>query len=105
MLNALSMGANDRLSTSTLSARATPACSRPSTTWRPTGSCPSAACLIAIFAGWVLSSRDTWDELQQGHAGEDRGWYAGWRFLIRFVAPVAVGAIIFSIIFLGMEYQ
>ncbi len=65
---------------------------------------PVGGLLIAVFAGWVMSSADTWDEVRQGHAGGAR-LYAGWRFLIRFVAPVAVGAIIFSIIFLGMEYQ
>ena len=40
---------------------------------------------------------------QQGHVGGEM-WYAGWRFLIRFVAPLAVGAIIVSVI-LGKEYQ
>ncbi len=58
----------------------------------------------ALFAGWMMSTRDTWEEVSQGHDGS-AAWFAVWRFLIRFVAPVAVGAIIFSIIFLGMEYQ
>jgi NSS family neurotransmitter:Na+ symporter len=65
---------------------------------------PVGGLLIALFAGWIMASKDTWDEVRQGHEGGAM-WFAGWRFLIRFVAPVAVGAIIFSIIFLGMEYQ
>ena len=44
----------------------------------------------------------TKDELEEGH-GPLVG-YDFWRFLIRFVAPLAVGAIIVSVI-LGKEYQ
>ena len=65
---------------------------------------PVGGLLIAIFAGWVLSRDETWDEVRQGHDNPHM-WFAGWRVLIRFAAPIAVGAIIFSIIFLGMEYQ
>lgn len=65
---------------------------------------PIGGLLIAIFSGWIMTRSDTWDEVRQGHAGA-RTWFAGWRVLIRFAAPLAVGAIIFSIVFLGMEYQ
>jgi len=65
---------------------------------------PVGGLLIAVFAGWIMTREDTWDEVRQGHAGAGT-LFAGWRVLIRFVAPLAVGAIIFSIIFLGMEYQ
>ncbi len=65
---------------------------------------PVGGLLIALFTGWILPRRDTQDELEAGHGRLGR-IYTGWRVLIRFVAPLAVGAIIASIIFLGMEYQ
>jgi len=65
---------------------------------------PVGGLLIAMFAGWALPRRDTLDELETGHGRLGR-LFGGWRVLIRFVAPLAVGAIIASIIFLGMEYQ
>jgi NSS family neurotransmitter:Na+ symporter len=58
--------------------------------------------LVALFVGWVLGRRASRSELEEGH-GEMAG-YSLWRFLIRFVAPLAVGAIIVSVI-LGAEYQ
>jgi len=65
---------------------------------------PIGGMLIAVFAGWIMSTRDTHDELETGHPGVRR-IHRGWLLLIRFAAPLAVGAIIFSVIFLGMEYQ
>jgi NSS family neurotransmitter:Na+ symporter len=63
---------------------------------------PVGGFLIALFAGWLLSPRLTRGELEKGH-GVLRT-FRGWLFLIRFVAPLAVGAIIVSVI-LGKEYQ
>ena len=63
---------------------------------------PVGGLLIAVFVGWVLGRRDIADELEAGH-GPVRG-FAGLLFLLRFVAPLAVGAIILSVI-LGAEYQ
>ena len=103
VLNALSLGGNELLSGFNL-------IGRPSTqgvfgtmdylasNWF----LPVGGFLIALFAGWVLAPRMTRSELEEGH-GEFRG-YGLWRFLIRFVAPLAVGAIIVSVI-LGKEYQ
>ena len=53
---------------------------------------PLNALLIAVFAGWMMSRKSTQEEL---------GWtdgprYAYWRFILRYVAPVAFGAIFFS---------
>jgi NSS family neurotransmitter:Na+ symporter len=48
---------------------------------------PLAGLLTAIFAGWILSRNISEQELQNA-AG-----YRLWRFLIRYVAPVAVLAI------------
>jgi len=63
---------------------------------------PVGGFLIAMFCGWVLNARTTREELEKGH-GPMAG-YGLWRFLIRFMAPLAVGAIIVSVI-LGKEYQ
>ncbi len=63
---------------------------------------PVGGLFIALFTGWVLSSTDTRNELEEGH-GPLR-FYGLWRFLVRFAGPAAVGAIIVSVI-LGAEYQ
>ena len=104
VLNALSFGANGALSRINVFGKGTDGMFETLDFLSANWLLPVGGLLIAIFAGWVLSSRETWDEVRQGHEGGER-FYAGWRFLIRFVAPVAVGAIIFSVIFMGMEYQ
>ncbi len=63
---------------------------------------PVGGFLIALFVGWILGVRDTVDELQKGHG--EMPWFKLWHVLIKFVAPLAVGAIIVSVI-LGREYQ
>lgn len=64
---------------------------------------PAGGLLIALFTGWVLNGARARRELETGHG--ELGWgYSAWRFLIRFAAPAAVGAIIVSVI-LGAEYQ
>ncbi|MFT5232834.1 MAG: NSS family neurotransmitter:Na+ symporter [Candidatus Krumholzibacteriia bacterium] len=63
---------------------------------------PVGGFLIAIFTGWLLSPKLTRTELEDGHGLMKT--FKGWLFLIRFVAPLAVGAIIVSVI-LGKEYQ
>jgi len=64
---------------------------------------PVGGLLIALFVGWFLSNRDTKEELEAGH-GDLGNLYGAWRFCLRFAAPIAVGAIIISVI-LGAEYQ
>ena len=64
---------------------------------------PVGGLLIALFAGWALGRKDTEGELAEGHGHLGAG-YSLWRFSIRFAAPIAVGAIIVSVI-LGAEYQ
>ena len=63
---------------------------------------PLGGLLIALFVGWFFRRQDSQDELETGHG--DLPGYGVWRFLIRFVAPIVVGAIIVSVI-LGYEYQ
>lgn len=50
---------------------------------------PASVFLIAVFAGWVLSRNSTMEETGLGESV----LYRGWRFLIRYVAPVAVAAV------------
>ena len=47
---------------------------------------PAAACLIAIFAGWIMSRHATTDELALG----DGPVYRGWRLVMRWLAPGAL---------------
>jgi NSS family neurotransmitter:Na+ symporter len=63
---------------------------------------PVGGLLIALFAGWVLTRSEAREELEEGHG--PMGTFGFWRFVIRFAAPAAVGAIIVSVI-LGAEYQ
>jgi NSS family neurotransmitter:Na+ symporter len=46
---------------------------------------PLGGILIAIFAGWLVQRKFTEDEL---YGGRPNIWYAAWRFLLRYVAPV-----------------
>jgi len=103
LLSAVSLGANAGLSTMNLIGRRSTAgvfgtLDYLASNWF----LPVGGFLIALFAGWAMSPRETREELEQGH-GRMAG-YSGWRFLIRFAAPLAVGAIIVSVI-LGREYQ
>lgn len=52
---------------------------------------PVNGMLIAVFAGWLMSKKSILDELSI----TDGGFYRGLRFLLRFVAPVAVIAIFY----------
>lgn len=46
---------------------------------------PLGGLLIALFAGWALTHSEVMKEMRTGE-----GWFAIWRFLVRFVAPAAV---------------
>jgi NSS family neurotransmitter:Na+ symporter len=50
---------------------------------------PGGGMLIALFAGWMMSR----DSIREELGLDDRYLFAGWRFLVRFVAPVAIAAI------------
>jgi len=53
---------------------------------------PLGGILIAVFAGWVLPRRATQDELGMG----DGAGYRIWRFLVRYVSPVAVALVLLN---------
>ncbi len=103
VLNALSLGGNSMLSSINLVGRESTAgvfgtMDYLASNWF----LPVGGFLIAFFVGWILNPRENREELEKGH-GPYR-WFGGWLVLIRFVAPLAVGAIIVSVI-LGREYQ
>jgi NSS family neurotransmitter:Na+ symporter len=52
---------------------------------------PVGGMLFAIFAGWRLSAAVAQEEL-----GLPDGWFRVWRFLVRYVAPVALVAVFVS---------
>jgi len=53
---------------------------------------PLGGILIAVFAGWVLPRSATLDEL----GGQDGFAYRLWRFLVRYVAPMAVTLVLLN---------
>jgi len=58
---------------------------------------PTGGFAITIAAGWFMTREQTESELADSTAP---AWfnYAAWRFFIRFVAPLAVGAIIIAVL-------
>ncbi len=51
---------------------------------------PLGALLMAVFAGWIMTQKDTEDELAMASG------YGLWRILIRYVAPIGIGVIFLS---------
>ncbi|MCP4547560.1 MAG: sodium-dependent transporter [bacterium] len=103
LLSAVSLGGNETLSGINLIGRESTAgvfgtLDYLATNWL----LPLGGLLIALFVGWILGRAETQEELEEGHGLLVS--YSTWRFLIKFVAPLAVGAIIVSVI-LGAEYQ
>ena len=51
---------------------------------------PVAGFITAVFAGWVVSASASREEL----GFKTEVWYQRWRFLIRYVCPLGIGAVI-----------
>ncbi|OVE79185.1 hypothetical protein BVY01_03330 [bacterium I07] len=64
---------------------------------------PVGGILIAIFVGWILKNHWTKQELEEGHGPVP--YHHVWKILLRFVAPLTVGWIIYSVIFMGKAYN
>ncbi|MBN2103697.1 sodium-dependent transporter [bacterium] len=64
---------------------------------------PVGGILIAIFVGWVLPKVFSRKEVEKGHGSFHL--HGLWIFLLRFVAPAAIGWIVYSVIFLGKSYN
>ena len=65
---------------------------------------PVGGFLITLATGWFMTREDSESELAQGGVPT---WYryGAWRFFIRFVAPLAVGAILVAVIFFGVDFS
>jgi NSS family neurotransmitter:Na+ symporter len=57
---------------------------------------PVGGFFIAIFTGWILDEKLTRSELDKGHG--TMPFYGLWRFLLRFVCPVAIGWIVWAVV-------
>jgi len=64
---------------------------------------PVGGIFIAIFVGWVLKKVFTKKELEEGHGRFP--FHTVWKFLLRFIDPIAVGWIIYAVIFLGKTFN
>lgn len=54
---------------------------------------PVGGILIAIFAGRIMSRKDSADGLE---IGEESHLYKAWQYLVRYVAPIGVGIVLLS---------
>ena len=65
---------------------------------------PIGGLLITIGCGWFMTRKQTEDELVDDKTPR---WfsYGAWRFFIRFVAPVAVAAILVAVMFFGADFS
>ena len=65
---------------------------------------PIGGFLITIAAGWFMTREESEAELALGGVPS---WYSygAWRFFIRYVAPLAVGAILVAVIFFGVDFS
>ena len=64
---------------------------------------PIGGFLITLAAGWFMTREATEDELVDD---ETRRWfsYGAWRFFIRYVGPLAIGAILAAVAF-GRDFS
>ncbi|MCH7565585.1 MAG: sodium-dependent transporter [Gemmatimonadetes bacterium] len=65
---------------------------------------PTGGLAITLAAGWFMTRETTEGELLDGI---QPGWfsYGAWRFFIRFVAPIAVAAIIIAVLFFNVDFS
>ena len=54
---------------------------------------PAGGILVTIFAGWVIKRRFSADEL---FGGDEPLAYKAWLFILRFIAPILLGLVLFS---------
>ncbi len=65
---------------------------------------PVGGFFLTIAVGWFMTKESTESELVDETTP---GWfsYGAWRFFIRYVAPIAVGAILIAVIFFGVDFS
>jgi NSS family neurotransmitter:Na+ symporter len=54
---------------------------------------PVGGLLTAVFAGWIVTRDAAREELGMG----DGAVFRAWRFLIRYVAPIAIGFMLIAV--------
>ncbi len=64
---------------------------------------PVGGIFIALFAGWILDKEIKKKEIETGQG--PMKFYRFWIFLLRFICPVAVGWIIYAVIFTGKTFN
>ncbi len=57
---------------------------------------PLGGILMAVFAGWIMTEKNTADELE---VSESNILYKSWRILVRYVAPAAVTIVLIAGLF------
>jgi len=64
---------------------------------------PVGGIFIAVFVGWGLKSSFTREQVETGHGP----WklHIVWKYLLRVVCPLAIGWIIYSVIFTGKMFN
>jgi NSS family neurotransmitter:Na+ symporter len=55
---------------------------------------PAGGILIALFAGYAMARKTSVEELGIG----DGTAYAIWRFLVRFVSPIAIAIVLVTLV-------
>ena len=65
---------------------------------------PTGGFAITMAAGWLMTREATESELADG---TEPAWfnYGAWRFFIRYVSPIAVGAIIIAVMFFNVDFS
>ena len=56
---------------------------------------PINALLIAAFSGWVIKS----NVVKEQFSSESNNWRIYWRFTNRYIAPIAIGAVLIDLLF------
>jgi NSS family neurotransmitter:Na+ symporter len=56
---------------------------------------PINALLIAAFSGWVIKS----NVVKEQFSSESNDWRVYWRFTNRYIAPIAIGAVLIDLLF------
>jgi neurotransmitter:Na+ symporter, NSS family len=60
---------------------------------------PLGGMLTAVFVGWVWGTKNAHEEIEKYENKFSFPWSECWRFLIRYITPVAVGIVFIAKVF------
>ncbi|MEL6547285.1 MAG: sodium-dependent transporter, partial [Myxococcota bacterium] len=63
---------------------------------------PVGGLMISIFVGWILTNAVTVDELESGHG--HFALHPVWKWALRVVCPLAIGVLIYAVLFQGVSF-